>query len=76
MSYDYEPKTPFEGIVLNELENIRRDAHEARETAGRQDGRIRKVENDMANIKGKAAAWGGMVGLAVTVIKEWMFPHR
>ena len=61
MPNGFEPSSAFEGYVVGKLEAMsdRLSALPCREN----EGRLRKVETDVSNIKGKAAVFGTLGGI-------------
>ena len=67
MSKDsFTPSTAFEGYVQAKLENI--DQRLNRLPCEGNVNRITTVENDLSNIKGKAAGIGALAGAAFSLI--------
>ncbi len=71
VSEPFTPQTIFEGIVYEKLNNIekRLDNLPCTET----EVRLRKVETDLANVKGKATMFGAIAGGAIAMVKSMLW---
>lgn len=70
MGNDFEPQTPFEGYVAAKLEGMekRLDVLPCGETFKR----LNRIENDVANIKGKATILGMITGFVGGFISKFI----
>jgi len=67
----FEPSTPLEGFFKAKLEDIEKkiDGLSCKESFAR----MNKLENEMSNIKGKAAILGALFGIAAIWVKDTFF---
>ena len=70
MSDSFKPQTAFEGYVAAKLETM--DASLNSLQCHNKDTRLNKVENDVANIKGKATVFGAITGFIAGYIGKFM----
>jgi len=70
MNDNFDPITPFEGYIKAKLESIEKRLDQL--PCGESFSRISKCENKVANMEGRAAIFGTVMGFLSGLFGKWV----